>query len=279
MKIYDYSEVTGEFMRAREARQDPVIAGRYLIPALATTTPPPQTGDKEIAVYSEETSSWSVKSDYRNAAVWLKKDSAESGRFTDIGKLPNYLTDKKPLEQEGMKAVWSASNDGWVLKEDFTNRPVWEKSTGRETRVVEPGPLPADITSQSPESFELPLWSVDGWVEDLSKARALKKEEIGISVEKLLTTTVISVGDTKYQIDPYLLTTITTDIQSREMLGEDSVDLETADGDWLTYSIDEARTILSALVAAGTEIRRKRAIAIKAIKQASNLQQIKEVVL
>lgn len=73
MQIYNYSKVTGEYLGATTAKLDP-IDGLPLVPAFATATVPPATGQYQVAVFENE--AWTVKEDHRDRDAWLITDAS-----------------------------------------------------------------------------------------------------------------------------------------------------------------------------------------------------------
>ena len=61
MNVYHFDPHTGIFLAQRPARRDPRDPGRYLVPANATTTPPPPTDEAHVAIYDRGTGAWTVK--------------------------------------------------------------------------------------------------------------------------------------------------------------------------------------------------------------------------
>ena len=70
MKVYFYDKDTFEFKREAEANIDPLeteLKGEpvYMLPANATFTAPPETGDYEVAVFEKDNKRWVVKPSYK----------------------------------------------------------------------------------------------------------------------------------------------------------------------------------------------------------------------
>lgn len=86
--IYHYHPVTHEFTGSSEARESPLEPGVYLIPALATDTPPPAIQANEVAVLSGGT--WTVLPDFRGTYYGPDRKPVQ---ITEIGvPLPPNLT-------------------------------------------------------------------------------------------------------------------------------------------------------------------------------------------
>lgn len=84
MDVYNYSPVNGEYLGTSKADESPLEPGVFLIPAHATTTEPPQRGEREVAVFSD--GSWSIAPDWRGRQFWLPDGSEH--RIAAIGDEP-----------------------------------------------------------------------------------------------------------------------------------------------------------------------------------------------
>ncbi|MET3602211.1 DUF4376 domain-containing protein [Martelella mangrovi] len=71
MDIYHFSVETGEYLGKRKADPDPLVEGRFLIPANAVTVAPPTAGPYEASVFAE--GRWSLVPDYRGQ-TWFDQD-------------------------------------------------------------------------------------------------------------------------------------------------------------------------------------------------------------
>lgn len=81
MKMYHYSEITGEYFSEANAPEDPREPGNYHLPAHATFIEPPEAPDGMVAVFGGET--WTIKPDQRGAEYWLADGTHVS--ITNIG--------------------------------------------------------------------------------------------------------------------------------------------------------------------------------------------------
>ena len=88
MQIYNYSKITGEFVGATTAKLDP-IEGKPLIPAFATATAPPATGQYQVAVFSDD--AWTIQEDHRGRPAWFTND-ASPAVIESIGPQPEGVT-------------------------------------------------------------------------------------------------------------------------------------------------------------------------------------------
>ncbi len=110
MKIYHYSSETNEFLRESEARLDPLETKRggkpvCLIPANATTSPPPAASKGYAAVFGEK--GWSFVEDHRGETMYRTSD-ATSAIVEALGPIPEGYTDLPPC----MLPVWTG--DKWI---------------------------------------------------------------------------------------------------------------------------------------------------------------------
>ena len=129
MRLHDYHPVTGEYQGGRTARLDPEEARlgvvRYLLPAYATFTAPPETGENEAAVFDPAAQTWRIVPDHRGAVHY---DPATGARLVvaDLGVVPG-VVEAPPA---GLyKPVWNGS--AWTEGED---QAVIRRSV--ETRIV-----------------------------------------------------------------------------------------------------------------------------------------------
>ena len=79
LQIYHYDQTTGAFLYQCDADQSPLEENVWLIPAYSTTTPAPETGSNEIALYLDGASlvpsdytlgDWVIKADWRGVPLW-----------------------------------------------------------------------------------------------------------------------------------------------------------------------------------------------------------------
>ena len=84
MKIYSYDKDSKLFTGAGFAQKNPKKRGEYLFPQNSTTIEPPILGDKETAVFKNDT--WQIIPDFRG----LEKVEIETGEVsvvTEVGEL------------------------------------------------------------------------------------------------------------------------------------------------------------------------------------------------
>lgn len=106
MYIYNYNPVTGEFLGASLADENPLQSGQYLIPANATDIEPPVPGKNEMAVFSA--GSWSIQPDFRGQVLYNTETGA-AVQITVIGAMSGNLTALKPSDNSS----WNGS--AWVF--------------------------------------------------------------------------------------------------------------------------------------------------------------------
>jgi hypothetical protein len=106
MKIYHYDRYTGEYLYSGIAAPDPLDAGKYLIPAFATTIQPLALNAGYVSCFVS--GAWRAIEDNRGAA-W-DKVSAVPLEYTDLGPLPETLTKLIPPPQF---PIWNV--DIWTV--------------------------------------------------------------------------------------------------------------------------------------------------------------------
>lgn len=110
MQIYNYSKATGEFVGVSTARLDP-IDSNPLIPAFATATAPPATGQYQVAVFQDD--AWSVEEDHRDREAWSTVDASRVA-IDFIGPQPENVTFIDPSLVK--HPVWDGSQ--WATDRD-----------------------------------------------------------------------------------------------------------------------------------------------------------------
>lgn len=60
MKVYNYNSSTKFYTFEEEADPDPLLPGRWLIPAWATKVKPPEVKENEVACFDEKEKTWKV---------------------------------------------------------------------------------------------------------------------------------------------------------------------------------------------------------------------------
>lgn len=87
MKVYLY-DTNNIYCGEYDAQESPLEPGVYIAPSSSTTTPPPVTANKQVAIFKQD--KWRVESDYRGE-VWYDKATGEEVVITDVGIPPTTL--------------------------------------------------------------------------------------------------------------------------------------------------------------------------------------------
>ena len=121
MNIFNYSADTGEFISQSIARENPMEAGEFLIPANATTVSPPITGTNEVAVFAG--GSWVLTPDFRGVPYFLIADGSdvtfELGESPDVtvqDTFPQAVQDAIDAEEAAQQVI----NDERIRVGDIT---------------------------------------------------------------------------------------------------------------------------------------------------------------
>jgi hypothetical protein len=61
VKVYNYNPANKVYTFEEEADPDPLIQGRWLVPANATTITPPELREDEIVIFDEEKQKWEIR--------------------------------------------------------------------------------------------------------------------------------------------------------------------------------------------------------------------------
>jgi hypothetical protein len=89
--VYGYNDKTGEYMGETTAYESPLEPGVYLIPANATETAPPETGEHEAAVWHG--AAWEISEDWREREGYVNGEPIE---IEALGPLPEGWSDTPP---------------------------------------------------------------------------------------------------------------------------------------------------------------------------------------
>ncbi|ENQ8144812.1 tail fiber assembly protein [Salmonella enterica] len=130
--------------------------------------------------------------------------------------LPANCTDIAPPDIPASHiAVFDAETQTWSLHEDHRGETVYDTTTGNQVYISEPGPLPENVTSVSPDG-EYQKWDGKAWVKDaaaeiaaqLRQAEETKKRLLQMASEKIapLQDAVdlgIATDDEKAQLDEW----------------------------------------------------------------------------
>ncbi|EIU8459523.1 tail fiber assembly protein [Salmonella enterica] len=93
--------------------------------------------------------------------------------------LPANCTDIAPPDIPSSHiAVFDAETQTWSLQEDHRGETVYDTTTGNQVYISDPGPLPENVTSVSPDG-EYQKWDGKAWVKDeeAEKAAQLRQAE------------------------------------------------------------------------------------------------------
>lgn len=131
MDIYNYNNVTGEFITKTPANVNPLVANEFLIPANATTINPPIVNTNEVAIFNKDTSAWYVVKDFRGTVYWT--DANTKHTISNINEtVPSAATTEAPLSKE-----YTLNNGAWRAKTveeyDVEKEAQVERELGTDT--------------------------------------------------------------------------------------------------------------------------------------------------
>ncbi|MGO4304182.1 phage tail assembly chaperone [Cupriavidus sp. RAF12] len=122
MEIFNYHPLTGEFLGAGVADDNPLDPANPIVPGYATSIAPPQATERRVAVCRDAAGhapqngpecTWTLVPDYRAVPLFRTADGSvfELGHeYNGLGDLPSFLTDE-PRPSAAHEWV----NDDWVL--------------------------------------------------------------------------------------------------------------------------------------------------------------------
>ncbi|ECJ3537838.1 tail fiber assembly protein [Salmonella enterica] len=100
--------------------------------------------------------------------------------------LPANCTDIAPPDIPGSHiAIFDAETQTWSLFEDHRGETVYDTTTGNQVYISEPGPLPENVTSVSPDG-EYQKWDGKAWVKDEAAETAARLREAEGTKNRLL---------------------------------------------------------------------------------------------
>ncbi|EAQ9505558.1 tail fiber assembly protein [Salmonella enterica] len=100
--------------------------------------------------------------------------------------LPANCTDIAPPDIPASHiAVFDAETETWSLKEDHRGETVYDTTTGNQMYISDPGPLPENVTSVSPDG-EYQKWDGKAWVKDEAAETAARLREVEGTKNRLL---------------------------------------------------------------------------------------------
>ena len=156
-QVYHYDPDTGEYLGTDAALPDPMEAGRFLLPAQATFTAPPQTTAGRVAVFDAVTEVWTTAEDKRGTVFWL--NGAEQTQEA-LGPLPKgaSLTAPQPTTAE-LWAQVRAKRDGLLGQSDWTQSPDSPLTAAQKKAWAVYRQALRDITQQADPAAV--VWPVD----------------------------------------------------------------------------------------------------------------------
>ena len=160
-QIYTYKPETREFSGRTFKTRSPAAPNDWLMPAFTTETPPPETKEREVAVWNGE--KWTVQPDYRGQ-TWYDKDG-NGVLIKDIGNPPAELTETKPtvtlptplFPPLSARQFWQAALVIGVKEKDLVNGVADEKSPFYVADEKERESVLIDITKATSFSHDFPL--------------------------------------------------------------------------------------------------------------------------
>ncbi|EDJ3944503.1 tail fiber assembly protein [Salmonella enterica subsp. enterica] len=100
--------------------------------------------------------------------------------------LPANCTDIAPPEiPASYIAIFDAETETWSLHEDHRGETVYDITTGNQVYISDPGPLPENVTSVSPDG-EYQKWDGKAWVKDEAAETAARLREAEGTKSRLL---------------------------------------------------------------------------------------------
>ena len=151
---YNYHPKTGEYLGQARADKDPLEKGKYLLPANATLTQPPQSSKNEVAVF--DGSVWHKKPDFRGQTVKILDDDI---LIKQIGVTPESL---QPSEIELKRASLQKSISQIKIQLNEVDiasiRPLREGETNRLAELA----LKAENLRSEYRSLNAELEALDG---------------------------------------------------------------------------------------------------------------------
>ncbi|EKD5486891.1 TPA: tail fiber assembly protein [Salmonella enterica] len=100
--------------------------------------------------------------------------------------LPANCTDIAPPEIPASHiAVFDSETQTWSLKEDHRGETLYDTITGNQVYISEPGPLPENVTSVSPDG-KYQKWDGKAWVKDEAAEAAERLREADETKNRLL---------------------------------------------------------------------------------------------
>lgn len=156
-QVYHYDADTGVYLGTEAALPNPRDEGKFLLPAHATFTAPPQTNAGQVAVFDAAKEVWTTLEDKRGTVFWL--NGAEQTQEA-LGPLPQgaSLTAPPPTTAE-LWAQVRAQRDGLLNQSDWTQSPDSPLTAAQKTAWAVYRQALRDITQQADPAAV--VWPVD----------------------------------------------------------------------------------------------------------------------
>lgn len=172
MRIYHYDE-TGMYTHATDARQDPLEAGRFLIPARSVAVAPPEVAEGYRAVW--DGSGWQQVVDARGRYY---NQNREEVWILDIGvDVPDgWTTEPRPFSQEEILRQKMKEAADTVAKIIQDRVDAYNEAHGLAFSDVHNCESYSRVTTYSHRQFceDVWLWNVEMW----ETARAIQGEVV-----------------------------------------------------------------------------------------------------
>ncbi|MDJ7442966.1 tail fiber assembly protein [Salmonella enterica] len=115
--------------------------------------------------------------------------------------LPANCTDIAPPDIPASHiAIFDAETETWSLHEDHRGETVYDTTTGNQMYISEPGPLPENVTSVSPDD-EYQKWDGKAWVKDEAAETAARLREAEGTKSRLLQTAAEKIAPLQDAVD------------------------------------------------------------------------------
>lgn len=159
-QIYAYTPETREFSGSTNKTPSPANPDDWLMPAFTTETPPPETKEREVAIWDGD--KWKIEHDYRGQ-TWYDKNG-NGVLIKNIGNPPAGLTEEKPalppapiFSPLSARQFWQAALVIGVKEEDLVTGIADEKSPFYVADNEERESVLIDITKSTTFSHDFPL--------------------------------------------------------------------------------------------------------------------------
>ncbi len=157
MKLYYYDRGTKEYLGEAVADMDPLESEKqgekvYLIPAHATSTPPPATAINEMTIFDDLSGHWSIVPDYRGEEYFTA-----NGTMKKIETLGEALpADAIRIPPPSHYHTWNSANARWEADLAFIKK---DKIRQLELQTT------AYISKDDVQDKRMPSWRQSRWNE------------------------------------------------------------------------------------------------------------------